>query len=157
VTTDTLWYKRTAVNPLIASAQADVVGWICLVVGIVVLFGGVGIGLWTSLTKASQKAEDAMSKLDEAKARIGEAKAHIQRTTEAVAEPGLEAAGAVANATSEAQAAGESTEAAQSALEEVQGIVASLPENLRFSGLLVLVGTVLIGVATIQFGGVSLF
>jgi hypothetical protein len=32
-----------------------------------------------------------------------------------------------------------------------------LPENLRFAGVLVLVGTVLIGVATIQFGGTSLF
>jgi hypothetical protein len=39
----------------------------------------------------------------------------------------------------------------------VQGIVAALPENLRFAGLLVLVGTVLMGVATIQFGGVSPF
>ena len=49
------------------------------------------------------------------------------------------------------------TEAAKSALEQVGSIVASLPENLRFAGLLVLVGAVLMSVATIQFGGTSLF
>ena len=53
--------------------------------------------------------------------------------------------------------AGQSTEGAKTAFEQVEGIVASLPQNLRFAGLLVLVGTALIGVATIQFGGVSLF
>jgi hypothetical protein len=34
-------------------------------------------------------------------------------------------------------------------------VVASLPENLRFAGLLVLLGTGRIGVATIQFGGIA--
>jgi hypothetical protein len=48
-------------------------------------------------------------------------------------------------------------ETAKSALEQIGGIVGSLPEHLRFAGLLVLVGTVLVSVATIQFGGTSLF
>ncbi|HET9287130.1 MAG TPA: hypothetical protein VFO26_06185 [Gaiella sp.] len=64
---------------------------------------------------------------------------------------------AVPEATEAVAAAGASTEAASSALEQVQGIVAALPENLRFAGLLILVGAVLMGVATVQFGDVSLF
>jgi len=50
-----------------------------------------------------------------------------------------------------------SADAAKSALEQVQGIVGALPENLRFAGLLVLIGTLLISVATVQFGHISLF
>lgn len=143
---------------VVASAQGDAVAWICFVVGIVILLLGVAIGLWTSFKRTSRKADEAMAKLDEAKARIGEAKAHIDVTTSAVANADLESFGASAPDVAEAvQAAGESTEAAGTALEQVEGIVGSLPENLRFAGLLVLVGTALMGVATIQFGGTSLF
>lgn len=141
-----------------ASAQADAVGWVCFGVGIVILLLGVAIGLWTSLARAPKRADEAIAKLDEAKTKIGEAKEHIERTTSAVVSSDLESFNAAAPDLTEAvQAAGESAEAAGTALEQVQGIVGSLPENLRFAGLLVLVGTVLIGVATIQFGGVSLF
>jgi hypothetical protein len=142
-------------NLLLAVAQADIVGWVCLIVGILVLVGGVAIGLSTSRTQAGKGTKAARAKLDEARTRIEEAKRHLEQTT---AESGLESLGVnAAGATEAAEAAGESTEAAGTALEQVEGIVAALPENLRFAGLLVLVGTVLIGVATIQFGGVSLF
>jgi hypothetical protein len=137
---------------VIASAQADAVGWVCLVIGTLVLGAGVFTGLRTSLTEAPGKAKD---KLDEASQKIDEAKEHIDRTTEAM-EGGLETAVA-AEAKSAGQAAGTSADAAKSAIEQVEGIVGALPENLRFAGVLVLVGTVLIGVATIQFGGTSLF
>ena len=143
---------------LIGITQADFVGWVCLVVGILVLFGGVAIGLSTSRTQAGKGAKEARAKLAEARARIEEAKRRIERTTSAVSGSGEESLAVNATgATEAAEAAGESTEAAGTALEQVEGIVAALPENLRFAGLLVLVGTVLIGVATIQFGGVSLF
>ena len=138
--------------------QADLVGWICLVVGVGVLLAGALIGVRTSLKQAPQKAEEAMTKIDEAQANIVQAKAHLEQTSVAVGEANLEGVGAAADgATQAAEAAQQSTEAAKSALEQVQSIVGSLPENLRFAGLLVLVGTVLISVATIQFGGVSLF
>jgi Sec-independent protein translocase protein TatA len=140
------------VNFIIASSQADAVGWVCLVIGILVLGAGVFTGLQTSLTEAPEKAKD---KLDEASQKIDEAKEHIDRTTAAM-EGGLEAAAAT-EARSAGQAAGTSADAAKSAIEQVEGIVGALPENLRFAGVLVLVGTVLIGVATIQFGGTSLF
>jgi Sec-independent protein translocase protein TatA len=137
---------------IIASAQADAVGWICLVIGILVLGAGVFTGLRTSLSEAPGKAKD---KLDEASQKIAEAKEHIDRTTEAM-EGGM-AAAVSAEARSAGEAAGTSADAAKSAIEQVEGIVGALPENLRFAGVLVLVGTVLIGVATIQFGGTSLF
>jgi FtsZ-interacting cell division protein ZipA len=146
------------VSAVLAVSQADEVRWTCFVVGIIVLFGGVAIGLWTSFRQAPVKAQAAKAKLDEAAAKIAEAKAHIEQTRSAVAVSNLESSTvSAADATTAAEAAGESAEAAKTALEQVQGIVAALPENLRFAGLLVLVGTVLMGVATIQFGGVSLF
>jgi FtsZ-interacting cell division protein ZipA len=146
------------VRLIVASAQGDAVAWICFVTGLVILVLGVVIGLWTSFTRASRKADEAMAKLDEAKAKIGEAKAHIEVTTSAVVNSDLESFNAAApNATEAVQAAGESTAEAGTALEQVQGIVGSLPENLRFAGLLVLVGTALMGVATIQFGETPIF
>ncbi len=128
------------------------------VLGILVLATGVVAGLWTTFQRAPHKAEDAKKKLDEAKAQLDEAQAQIDRTASAIAGPVFESAGrAVPEATEAVAVAGESTAKASSALEQVQGIVGALPENLRFAGVLILVGTVLMGVATIQFGGVSLF
>ena len=135
-------------SPVLAFAQADAVGWICLVVGFLVLGAGVYTGLRTSL--AHDKLKQASEKLDETKE-------HIEKTKTAMQQPGLEGVGAGDEARNAGEAASESAAAAQSALEQVQSIVGSLPENLRFAGLLVLVGTVLISVATIQFGGTSLF
>jgi FtsZ-interacting cell division protein ZipA len=142
----------------VAFTQAAAVGWICLVVGILVLAGGVVVGLWTSFKRAPGKAKEAKAKLDDATAKITEAKTQIEQTSSAVRQSGLEGfTTAAPGATQALEAAGQSTESAKTAFEQVEGIVSSLPENLRFAGLLVLVGTVLIGVATIQFGGVSLF
>jgi FtsZ-interacting cell division protein ZipA len=153
-----MWYKRGAVSLVAAVSQAQFVGWACFVVGIVLLAAGVGIGLWVSLKQASHKAEDAKKKIDEVKAKLDEARGHIERTKSAAAVSDLEGVAAAApQATEAVEAAGASTEDAKSALEQVGNIVASLPENLRFAGLLILVGTVLMSVATVQFGGVSLF
>lgn len=142
----------------VEGTQAEIVAWTCFVVGIALLVGGVVIGLLTSPRRAPRTAEDARNKLDDAKAKLEEARGHIERTASAVAGSGFESVGgAVPEATEAVVAAGASTEAASSALEQVQGIVAALPENLRFAGLLILVGAVLMGVATVQFGDVSLF
>jgi gas vesicle protein len=143
---------------VLALTQAQVVAWLCFVLGAIILLGGAAIGLWTSFRQAPQKAQEARAKLEEARARIDQARGHINEATSAAAESNLESVAASSvQASTAAEAAGASADAAKSALEEIQGIVAALPENLRFAGLLILVGTVLIGVATIQFGGVSLF
>jgi FtsZ-interacting cell division protein ZipA len=146
----------------VALTQADAAAWVCFGVGIVVLACGLVVGLWTSLKRApataARKAADAKAKLDDAKEKITEAQTRIEQTSSEMRRGGLEDFTAAAPAATEAlTAAVQSAEGAKTAFEQVEGIVASLPQNLRFAGLLVLVGTVLIGVATIQFGGVSLF
>jgi hypothetical protein len=132
---------------LIATIKnAEVVAWVCLLVGLIVLLAGAGIGLVISLREAPADAKAAVEK---AKVKIDETKAHLEQATV----PGLEAG----QATGSVQAAAGTADAAKSALEQVSGIVGSLPEPVRFAGMLVLVGAVLMSVATIQFGGVSLF
>jgi hypothetical protein len=136
-------------------SNAAAVAWVCLVVGLLLVVVGGGVGLWTSLSKApataKDKIEDAKAQMATARTKIVETRSHIETAT-----AGERAVGATGAATSVEQARA-SADAAQSALEQVEGIVASLPENLRFAGVLVLIGTVLMSVATIQFGGVSLF
>ncbi len=107
---------------------------------------------------SAEERRGGEGKTDEADAKIGEAKAQLEQTTSAVADSSLESFPATAaDATAAAEAAQESVQAAKTAFEQVGDIVSALPENLRFAGVLVLVGAVLIGVATIQFGGVSIF
>jgi hypothetical protein len=146
------------VSLVVAVTQAEVVAWTCFVAGIALLATGVFLGLRLSASGVRAKADEAKAKAEEAQARLADARGHIEQTSAAVAGSDLEGVDASTEAATEAvEAAGASTEAATSALEQVQGIVAALPENLRFAGLLIVVGTVLMGVATVQFGGVSLF
>jgi hypothetical protein len=126
--------------------NAQLVGGFCLVIGILVLASGVFVGLWTSLRDApaaqKEKLKDAETKLDQAKGSVERAVAGA---------PGVKTTDEAAKDATKA------IDEAQSAIQQVGAIVASLPENLRFAGLLVLIGAVLMGVATIQFGGTSLF
>ena len=125
------------------SRSAEIVAWTCFVVGIVLLFAGVLIGLALTFRKTTKEVQEKMrvlrGKVDELKdtAINGSLKASPDEQAAAAAE----------------------TKAAEvkSTLDEVSGIVGALPENLRFAGLLVLVGTALMSVATVQFGGHSLF
>ena len=143
---------------VIAFTQADAVGWLCFAFGAAVMAAGVTVGLRTSFTQAPQRAAVAEAKLQEAQMRIDEVRDQLEATRSAMAAPNLEAATDPTMRVSAAVGeAGVSAEAASSALEQVQGIVSALPQDLRFAGMLVLVGTVLISVATIQFGGTSLF
>jgi hypothetical protein len=125
------------------SRSAEIVAWSCFFVGVVLLFAGVAIGLgltfWRKTQDVKQKVEEAKDQIEELKetAMSGSMKATVDE-------------GAAASAQTKAAEA-------KSTLEEIGGIVGALPENLRFAGLLVLVGTVLMSVATVQFGGHSLF
>ena len=139
---------------LLALSQADFVAWACFVVGVLTFLGGVGLGYWISFRRTPAKTEEAKTKLDEASANLDKARQHIN---ESMMASGLESTAAAADASTAVNAADDSASAAKSALEQVEGIIGALPENLRFAGLLILVGTALIGVATVQFGGVSLF
>ena len=125
------------------SSSAEIVAWTCFVVGIVLLFAGVLIGLALTFRKTTKEVQEKMrvlrGKVDELKdtAINGSLKAS----------PDEQAASAAETKAAEVK----------STLDEVSGIVGALPENLRFAGLLVLVGTALMSVATVQFGGHSLF
>jgi hypothetical protein len=125
------------------SRSAEIVAWSCFFVGAVLLFAGVAIGLALSFRK---QAQDVKQKVDEALDKVDELK-------------DMATSGWMKATADEGAAASAETKAAEakSTLQEIGGIVASLPENLRFAGLLVLVGTVLMSVATVQFGGHSLF
>jgi hypothetical protein len=125
------------------STQAEIVAWTCFAVGTGLLLVGVVIGFYVTFTAAR---EHVQTKVDEAKRKIEELK--TTAVSAAQADRASEPAAAVAASTADA---------AKSTLEELQGIIAALPEAMRFPGLLILVGTVLMSVATVQFGGHSLF
>jgi hypothetical protein len=125
------------------STQAEIVAWTCFVVGTVLLLVGVVIGFYVTF-KATR--EHVTAKVDEARQKIDELK------TTAVSAARSDSASEPA-----AAAAASTAEAAKGTLEQLQGVIAALPEATRFPGLLILVGTILMSVATVQFGGHSLF
>jgi hypothetical protein len=132
---------------VLAVTSAHLVAWICFFVGLALLLIGVFIGLATMFPGRFQIAEEtARTKIAQVRKRIDDLQdiavgaAHSDRADE-------ETAGA---------AVGQG-EAAKSALDDVASIIGSLPETLRFPGLLVLVGALLMSVGTVEFGGHSLF
>jgi type II secretory pathway component PulM len=125
--------------------NAEVIAWICFGLGAIVLLVGLYIGLVTAPAKAQESSKE---KLDEAKASIAETTATLEAATAGGAETAVPGA---------AESAKETAQAAKSALEQVGGVVGSLPEHQRFPGMLVLIGAVLMSVGTIQFGGTSIF
>lgn len=125
------------------STQAQIVAWTCFVVGTALLLVGVVIGFYVTFKNTR---EHMQTKVDEAKQKIDELK--VTAVSAAKSDKANEPAAAAAASTAEA---------AKGSLEQIQGIIAALPEATRFPGLLILVGTALMSVATVQFGGHSLF
>ncbi len=135
---------------LIAVSNSEFIGYACFILGAIVLLTGVGVGLFTSLKGPVKGTTDA------AKEKLQTARTALQMMPDKVddakeAQPGSDRADRAA------EDAKERTAEAKTAVQQVQDIISALPENLRFAGLLVLIGTALMSVATIQFGGVSLF
>ena len=125
------------------SRSAEIVAWTCFVVGIALLLVGLLIGLALTFRKTTKQVEYKMRQV----------RAKVDELTETAVSGSLHS-----HADHEAAATAEAAGAdVKSTLDEVSGIVAALPENLRFAGLLILVGTALMSVATVQFGGHSLF
>lgn len=118
-------------------------GGIVLVAGVMV---GLGLRLRLGKTASGVSAKDASEKVETLKGKV-----------EALSTTAIENAKSATTserAVSDAKSQGDEV---QSVLQDIGGIVSALPENLRFAGLLVLVGTVLMSVATTQFGGHALF
>lgn len=137
----------------IDGAQAE--AWICLAVGVLL----VGAGVYSGLTnKAATSPAAAKKKIDDAKKQADGAKQKAHTATQILQQEGVADPTKVGEAAKSAtKAANESADAAKSALEQAASIISSLPENIRFAGMLVLLGTILMSVATIQFGGTSIF
>jgi hypothetical protein len=131
------------------SCSAEAVAWVCFGLGVVILLAGVVIGLilgFAKVPKTDVSTKDANEKLAAALTHVGT----LQKV-------GVDAAKESTTNEGKAEQATQAASAAESALKEVQGIISALPERLRFSGLLVLIGALLMSVATVQFGGHSIF
>ncbi len=130
------------------STNAEIVAWVCFALGVAILLGGVTVGLVLSFRKTAKSvsAKDASAKVKDAVQQV--------EALKATAVAGAENPASDASA---AKAASTQADSAQSVLQEIGGIISALPESLRFAGLLVLISTALISVATVQFGGHSLF
>jgi hypothetical protein len=134
----------------------EAVAWTCFLLGILVLITGVWIGLRTPVTD-----EHAVDEVGVARAKLAEAAGEVEKARLEIvqlARDNLTAGGPDASpAATAAHSAAQATQEAKSAVEQIQGTIAALPENVRFPGFLVLVGAALMSVATVQFGGISLF
>ena len=144
------------ITPLI-SRGSGAVALTCLVLGVVLMAAGSILGI--ALSTRQNKLARAKGDLDAAQQQFHDTRTRLESMQAGGLESvnGADLAGAGSQLHRAATEAETSVGAAKSALEQVGGIVGALPENLRFSGLLLLVGTVLVSVATIQFGGTSLF
>lgn len=130
------------------TGNASVVGWVCLVLGVLLVVAGAGIGLYLNMSEPGRGGAG------------GSAKDKISSALSKTVELKTEAKTAAASTTPEPEKAAAADTAAsgiESVLKELDGMVGALPERLRFSGLLVLLGALLISVATVQFGGHAVF
>jgi hypothetical protein len=125
------------------TGNAELVAWVCFGLGVLLVLAGVITGFDLSSRKVTS---DVQRKVNEASATID------QLRSAAVA-------GALNAATDQesASTAEDKAEEVKSKLGEIGSLVGSLPEHLRFAGLLILIGAVLMSVATVQFGGQSIF
>ncbi len=135
------------------SSHAEIVAWICFGIGAVFVLVGAGIGVRLSWLISSQPspvtAKGVGAKVEEAKENVEQLK--TSAVNAAAADPNSDAA---SKATSAAQQEGAK---ASGVLNEVAGIISALPERLRYAGFLVLIGALLMSVATVQFGGHPIF
>jgi hypothetical protein len=133
----------TSLSVATLTGHADTVASICFGIGALLVLAGTVIGLVLSFKGANkpskEKVEDAITKTHQLKTTAKEA-AESQNAEPAVAKSADDAGGAI-----------------EGVLKEVAGTIGALPEQLRFSGLVVLVGLLLMSVAVVQFGGHSIF
>jgi hypothetical protein len=127
------------------STNAETVATVCFFIGAAMVVVGALVGLvmsWKELTtggSAKQKVNGAL------------------KTVEALKDTATKAAESTTAEPATAHSAEGKGAAAESALKEIEGIIGSLPERLRFGAMGVLIGALLMSVATVQFGGHSIF
>lgn len=115
----------------------------CFVMGILLVLSGLIVGVYLSLKRVS-----------------GEVKKKLEDATNSVDELRNMAVGSALNAQADqavAESVGSKADEVKGTLGDIGSIIGSLPEQLRFAGLLILIGAVLMSVGAVQFGGTSLF
>lgn len=117
------------------SSRADDVASVCFVTGLGLLILGAVIGYW----REDADIRELKKKIKELEQKLKEAKEGLEST---------------ATPTDEQRAAAQDLEKAASA---IKGLLEAFPEKLRFAVFMMVVGTLLMSVATIQFGGTSIF
>lgn len=126
--------------------SAELVAWICFAAGLAL----VGLGVYLGLTTKAVAKKEAEGKIEAAQDAVDQLAAQGQAQVGAEAQLGPTAAATKAEIET-------TKDEAKSKLGDLGTIIGSLPEHLRFAGLLVLIGAVLVSVATVQFGGTALF
>ena len=162
------------IAPVIAESGPDLedlaekVAGACFILGLILVVTGVGFGLYFSFKpEKSATPNDFTKKIKDAASTAKAAKTEAESLKKLIgdshAEGAVLPAGAVAGKINEVTAkvddvAEKAAEAeAASTGEQIASIISSLPVTLRFYGLVILIGTILMSVGTVQFGGTSLF
>lgn len=132
---------------MFAVSDAIAVGWACFGLGAVVFVIGCVLGVYIDWKEIDG---DASSNV---KGKVVKATKEVSDlTTKAV-----EAANTDGKNTDTASAAEATGTAVVSTMKDVEGLLKTLPERLRFAGFLILIGALLMSVAAVQFGGHSVF
>src|ERR1700722_4588538 len=130
------------------TGKANTVGVVCLIVGIVLVGAGAAVGLVLNVKPAGSRGSAGA-----AKSRVQNAIAKASALKETAKQAAVSTNPEPATQKKADEAGGE----IEGILKEVDGMIGALPESLRFSGLFVLLGVLLMSVATVQFGGHSIF
>jgi hypothetical protein len=130
------------------TGKANTVGVACLVVGIALVVAGAVIGLVLNVKNGGSDGTAAV-----AKSKVENAITKASALKETAKQAAVSTNPEPQTEKSADQAGGE----IDGVLKEVAGMIGALPEGLRFSGLLVIFGALLMSVATVQFGGHSIF
>lgn len=132
---------------MVAVTNITVGGWACFVIGAILLLAGAALGVYLGAKEPDAKTkEDIKKKADQAKTQI-----------EQLTQQAVKAANTDAKDTAAATESKEKGDAAASTVKDLEGLLKALPERLRFAGFLIIFGALLMSVATVQFGGHSIF
>lgn len=127
--------------------------WASFVVGLALIVVGALLGLWLVWKPPKSQAE---KKKEELKATLEAIKDEADQTLLRLNTVGTLSGDQQATQAT-AQTVSDEAKKGLDQLKDLGALIASLPEHLRFPGLLVIIGAALVGVALIQEGGVGLF
>jgi hypothetical protein len=130
---------------LLATFNSTAVGWSCFALGAILLVAGLVVGLEVNRKEIGSAGS--------VKAKVNQAVSTVSNLTD----KGVSAAETEGKDSDAAKAVEETGKSAVDVVKDFEGLLKVLPERLRFAGFLILVGALLMSMATVQFGGHSIF